>query len=124
TFTILLYIPNSRNGAVHCPMNNAVRFLPINLSVSEAAIAPADAHRNKSEGSFAVSDSIAFATDPSLREGLTSETFVLRSSITSFAMVIIFRLKFSSSHDFRFNLKVRHPSVSSNSCHYRLRIAE
>src|SRR5690606_4450204 len=62
----------------------------MSFSVRDAAIAPIDAHRNTSDGSLAVSASIALATGPSLRAGFTASTFSFMFSNTSVGITISF----------------------------------
>ena len=61
----LVVKPSSMNGAGHWPINNARWSFFIILAVADNAIEPRAAHRNTSEGTFAVCFSIALATGPS-----------------------------------------------------------
>src|SRR3954463_8936090 len=64
-FTSLLYNPRISIVGAHCPTNRLACLLPMSCSVAEVAMQPTAAHRNVSDGSFAVCVSIALATLPS-----------------------------------------------------------
>jgi hypothetical protein len=72
-------MPKSRNGAVHCPTNNAQSCLPARRSAADAAIAPPARAMNVLDGSFAVCDSM-----PAVR--LSSRAPEVRLSVMIFSV--------------------------------------